>query len=74
MLKNPNNGKVYSLALYLYRSKKYFVPVQTFWARPKVELNIVLIQKLNLLDGNHLLIWHKTFRTSTIFKSIFGLA
>jgi hypothetical protein len=36
--------------------------------------NFVLAQKLNLLNENHLLVWHKMFVTSTICPSSFGLA
>ena len=42
-----------------------------FSADPKI---LVRAQKLNLIDENHLLVWHKKFGTSTICKSIFGLA
>ena len=33
-----------------------------------------MTHKLNLLNGNHLLVWHKNFKTGTMCKSIFGLA
>ena len=34
----------------------------------------VQAQKQNLLNGNHLLVWHKMFGTGTKYLSIFGLA
>ena len=42
-----------------------------FWARQKIEFHfvafqkkIVMAQKLNLLNANHLLVWHKKFGLS----------
>ena len=57
------------------------MPVQIFWARPKIELKFSAppksfgpAQKLNLLYENHLLVWHKKFGTGTLCKSVFGMA
>ena len=66
--------------LVLLQDPKYFLLLQIFEARPKIELNFsappksfVLAQKLNLLYENHLLVWHKKFGTGTICKSFFGM-
>ena len=50
-----------------------------FWADPNIlgllkNLNFVPTQKLNILDGNHLLVGHKKSWTCTISKWIFGVA
>ena len=58
------NQQLGDFCLALLQDPKCFVPVQIFWARPKIELNFsappksfVLAQKLNLLYENHLLVW-----------------
>ena len=59
---------------------KCFVPVQIFWASPKLWLHLVPLQNLlcwhkkKSLNANHLFGWHKMFATSPIFKYIFGHA
>jgi len=47
----------------LGRSKYSFAIIAT----PK---NFVLALKLNLLNSNHLLVWHKQFGTGTLSKQI----
>jgi len=49
--------------------------VQIFCARPKIELDLVPLQKIfvpalkwNLLNKNHLLVWHKKFGMGAISK------
>ena len=64
----------------ILQDPKCFEPVQMFCARPKIELPLVPLQKifvlalkLNLLNTNHLFVWHKRFGTGTICKSILFL-
>ena len=59
--------------LVLLQASKSFVPVQMFWARPKIELNLVLLQFFLCWHKNQILVYHNKFGTSTICKSIFGL-
>ena len=60
---------------------KMFCASPIFCARPNIWIvfsatsnSFVPVQKLNFLNGNHLLVSHKKFGTGTIWKSIFGLA
>ena len=54
-------SKIEAFCLVLLQAPKCFVPVQIFWAEPKIELHLVLLQKSNFLNRNHLLVWHKKF-------------
>ena len=77
-LKNCHLSRI-NKCLVIPHVPKCFLSVQTYWAGPKIELYLVLLQK-NLcylaqkLDGNHLLVWYKKFRTCTICQSILTLA
>ena len=72
----PTNGQwakhLYSKCLVFLQIPKCFVSVQMFWTRTlngiifsTAPSRFVLVQKVNLLKGNHLLVSHKKFGTGT---------
>ena len=54
------------LCLVLLHVPKCFVPLQIFWASPKIWLHLEPPQKPILLNVNHLFVWQKMFVTATI--------
>ena len=65
-VKKKKREKKCHFCLVLLQVPKCFVPVQIFWASPKIWLHLVPAQKPILLNANHLFVWHKMFVTCTI--------
>ena len=67
-------------ALFFYRCQNFLCWSKVLWSDQKLNCiycrsnRFLLTHKLNLLNGNHLLVWRKNFRSGTTCKSIFGLA